>query len=78
MNFNIRSAILHNLKKMTENELTSMIQDSIQQGDEKYLPGLGVLFEVVWNHSEPNQREQIIQLLHDQINQKNENLTPFT
>lgn len=63
---------------MTENELTSMIQDSIQQGDEKYLPGLGVLFEVVWNHSEPNQREQIIQLLHDQINQKNENLTPFT
>jgi len=78
LNFNIRGAILHNLKKMSENELTKMIQDSIQQGDEKFLPGLGVLFELVWNHSEPNQREQIIQLLHDQINRKNADAVPFT
>jgi len=78
LNFNIRGAIFHNLKKMSENELTTMIQDSIQQGDEKFLPGLGVLFEVVWNYSEPNQREQIIQLLHHQINQKREDAMPFT
>lgn len=61
---------------MNENEIMNMIQDSIQQGDEKFLPGLGVLFEVIWNHSEPNQREQMIQILYDQANQSKES-TPF-
>lgn len=76
MNFNIRGAIIHNIKRMNENEIMNMIQDSIQQGDEKFLPGLGVLFEVIWNHSEPNQREQMIQILYDQANQSKES-TPF-
>lgn len=77
MNFNIRGAIVHNIKKMNENELTQMIQDSIQQGDEKFLPGLGVLFEVIWNHSEPNQREEMIHILHENVIQNNAS-TPFT
>ncbi len=77
MHFNIRGAIIHNIKRMNENDLMHMIQDSIQQGDEKFLPGLGVLFEVIWNHSDPDQREHMIQILYDQANQ-NEESTPFT
>lgn len=76
MNFNIRGAIMHNIKKMNENELTKMIQDSIQRGDEKFLPGLGVLFEVIWNHSEPNEREMMVETLHQHVNE-NQSATPF-
>jgi small acid-soluble spore protein I (minor) len=67
MNFNIRGAVMHNIQKMDEKELVALIQDSIQKGDEKYLPGLGVLFEVIWNHSEGTEQEEMIQTLHQQL-----------
>lgn len=76
MDFNIRGAVIHNVKKMNENALTHLVQDSIQQGDEKFLPGLGVLFEVIWNHSEATEKEEMIQTLHQQLAQ-NESKSPF-
>lgn len=76
MNFNIRGAVMHNIRKMDENELTNLVQDSIQQGDEKLLPGLGVLFEVIWNHSEADERNEMIQTLHQQL-QQSEPTSPF-
>lgn len=76
MNLNIRGAVMHNIHKMDESDLTNMIQDSIQKGDEKYLPGLGVLFEVIWNHSQPEEQEQMVQTLHEQLKQ-NKAPSPF-
>ncbi|SFX77341.1 small acid-soluble spore protein I (minor) [Thermoactinomyces sp. DSM 45891] len=67
MNFNIRGAVLHNLSGMAEQELEGMIVDSIKQGDEKLLPGLGVLFEVIWNNSNEQDRDQMIDTLHNKI-----------
>lgn len=75
MNFNIRGAVLHNIKEMEQQEMVSLIQDSIQKGDEKLLPGLGVLFEVIWNNSPQDERTQMIQTLHDQV--ENSNPSPF-
>ncbi|SHE52165.1 small acid-soluble spore protein I (minor) [Seinonella peptonophila] len=71
MNFNIRGAVLHNVKEMEETEIVSMIQESIQNGEEKFLPGLGVLFEVIWNHSDQHARDTMIHTLHDQLEQSN-------
>jgi small acid-soluble spore protein I (minor) len=67
MNLNIRGAVLHNIKEMNQQQMEDLIQDSIQKGDEKYLPGLGVLFEVIWNHSDTNERNQMIETLHQQV-----------
>ena len=75
MNLNIRGAVLHNIKEMNQHEIEELIQDSIQKGDEKYLPGLGVLFEVIWNHSDADARDQMIDTLHQQV--ENSQPQPF-
>lgn len=67
MNFNIRGAVLHNIKDMGEKEIQDMIIDSIKKGDEKLLPGLGVLFEVIWNNSNTSEQNHMIDTLHQQL-----------
>lgn len=67
MNFNIRGAVLHNIKGMNEQELADMVQDSIQQGDEKLLPGLGVLFEAIWKNSEQGEKSNMMETLQQTI-----------
>src|SRR5699024_9947936 len=42
-------------------ELT--IIDAIQNGEEKMLPGLGVLFELIWKQSAEDQRQDMIEAL---------------
>lgn len=41
MNFDIRGAVIHNIHNMNEEELQELVVDSIQQREEKLLPGLG-------------------------------------
>ncbi|WP_028777440.1 small acid-soluble spore protein SspI [Shimazuella kribbensis] len=67
MNFNIRGAVIHNIQQMDNSELTGLIEDSISQGEEKLLPGLGVLFEVIWKNSDPNEQQNMIDILHEKI-----------
>ena len=49
MNLNLRNAVIHNVSGNTQDQLEDTIVDAIQNGEEKMLPGLGVLFEVIWN-----------------------------
>ncbi|MEH7084451.1 small acid-soluble spore protein SspI, partial [Neobacillus drentensis] len=44
MNLNLRNAIVHNVAGNTQDQLEDTIVDAIQNGEEKMLPGLGVLF----------------------------------
>lgn len=67
MNFNIRGAVLHNIKDMNQQELKQMVQDSIQEGDEKLLPGLGVLFEVIWKNSPQEEQAQMMEILQQNL-----------
>ncbi|SFI80806.1 small acid-soluble spore protein SspI [Thermoflavimicrobium dichotomicum] len=67
MNFNVRGAVIHNIRNLSTQELQDLVQDSIQQGEEKLLPGLGVIFEVIWKNSSPTQQQQMIQTLHQQL-----------
>ncbi|MCH5584478.1 small acid-soluble spore protein SspI [Shimazuella sp. AN120528] len=67
MNFNIRGAVIQNIQHMDNSELTGLIEDSITQGEEKLLPGLGVLFEVIWKNSDPSEQQHMIQTLHNKI-----------
>ncbi len=48
MDINIREAILLRLQKKSAPELEEIISDSIN-GEERVLPGLGVILEMVWS-----------------------------
>lgn len=56
MDLNLRKAIMHNVANNSKEQLENTIEDAIQRGEEKYLPGLGVLFEAIWTHANEQQK----------------------
>jgi small acid-soluble spore protein I (minor) len=63
MNLNLRHAILQNVSGNSQDELRDTIVDAIQNGEEKMLPGLGVLFEVIWQNATEQDRSEMLQVL---------------
>lgn len=63
MDLNLRNAIIHNVSGNSQDELKDTIVDAIQTGEEKMLPGLGVLFEIIWNHSSEQDKLEMLQTL---------------
>jgi small acid-soluble spore protein I (minor) len=63
MNLNLRNAILHNVSGNTQDQLQDTIVDAIQSGEEKMLPGLGVLFEVIWQNSSEDEKKEMLDVL---------------
>lgn len=63
MNFNLRNAIIQNVSGNSQDELRDTIVDAIQNGEEKMLPGLGVLFEVIWQNASEQERVEMLQTL---------------
>ncbi|WP_078555437.1 small acid-soluble spore protein SspI [Bacillus alkalicellulosilyticus] len=60
MSFNLRNAILANISGSNESDVEATITDAIQSGEEKMLPGLGVLFEVYWSNATQEQKNEMI------------------
>jgi len=63
MNLDLRQAIIQNIKDKSEAQLQDMVKTAIEDGEEKMLPGLGVLFEVIWQHTDNNTHQQMIDAL---------------
>ncbi|MFJ7744314.1 small acid-soluble spore protein SspI [Peribacillus sp. NPDC097295] len=63
MNLNLRNAIIQNVSGNTQEQLEDTIVDAIQNGEEKMLPGLGVLFEVIWENSTEEEKQEMITAL---------------
>ncbi|MBP3949717.1 small acid-soluble spore protein SspI [Bacillus suaedae] len=59
MGFNLRGAIMANIQGSSEQEVEATISDAVSRGEEKMLPGLGVMFEVYWKHATDQQKEQL-------------------
>lgn len=60
MDVDIRKAIYANCSGNSEEQLKDTITDAIQSGEDKTLPGLGVLFEVMWNEADKNDRQTVL------------------
>lgn len=60
MDLNLRSSIMENLNGNDEDQIRDTIVDAITSGEEKMLPGLGVLFELMWQKCSPDEQEQVI------------------
>ncbi|KQL53340.1 small, acid-soluble spore protein I [Heyndrickxia shackletonii] len=69
MNLNLRNAIIHNVSGNTQDQLKDTIVDAIQRGEEKLLPGLGVLFEVIWNHADQKEQDMMLETLEQGLKQ---------
>jgi small acid-soluble spore protein I (minor) len=65
MNLNLRNAIIHNVAGNSQDELEDTIVDAIQNGEEKMLPGLGVLFEVIWKNSSEDEKKEMLATLEN-------------
>jgi len=63
MDFDLRQAILNNIKGKNEDQLKDMIVSSIEEHEERTLPGLGVLFEIIWTNVDPNTQETLVDTL---------------
>ncbi|RDI44220.1 small acid-soluble spore protein SspI [Falsibacillus pallidus] len=67
MGLNLRNAIIHNVSGNNQDQLKDTIVDAIQSGEEKMLPGLGVLFEVFWQHADENEKAMILETLEESL-----------
>ncbi|MFC4776093.1 small acid-soluble spore protein SspI [Paenibacillus sp. GCM10023252] len=62
----LRDAIIMRVKDNNQAELKDVIQGSIG-GDEKALPGIGVLFELIWPNLTEAERDRLASVLHEQV-----------
>jgi small acid-soluble spore protein I (minor) len=60
MDLNLRKAIMANITGNDKEQLESTIVDAIQNGEEKMLPGLGFLFELIWKNSDEQLKETML------------------
>lgn len=63
MDINIRRAVIHNVSDNNQEQLRDTIVDAMQKGEEKYLPGLGVLFEVIWQNADEQEKSMMLDTL---------------
>lgn len=66
MNLNLRQAIIQRVQNKTNEELTDVIEGSIDS-DERALPGLGVLFEIIWQHSDETTQQKLVATLSEHL-----------
>jgi len=66
MNLNLRQAIIQRVQNKSEQELRDVIDASVG-GDDKALPGLGVLFEIIWQHSGQTEQLQMVSTLKEHL-----------
>lgn len=58
MDISIRGYIKNNFKDSSDSEINESIEDAITSGAEEALPGLGALFELLWNNSSNNEKNE--------------------
>lgn len=66
ISMNLRDAIVQRVQDRSEEELYEIITDSMHS-DERALPGLGVLFEIIWDHLDEKVRGQLVNQLKQHL-----------
>ncbi|SMF71448.1 small acid-soluble spore protein I (minor) [Paenibacillus uliginis N3/975] len=62
----LRQAVIHKVHNQDEEQLRSMIEGSVD-GPEAALPGLGVMFEMMWKDMNPSAQNDLVTSLHDHL-----------
>lgn len=64
---NLRQAIMYKMQGSNSQEVEDTITDAISSGMEKTLPGLGVLFEVLWQNSNDASKQQMVTTIAEHL-----------
>lgn len=64
MNIDIKSYVKDNFKNTSKEDIKQSIEEALKKGDDIALPGLGVLFETLWNASDDECQGKIVDSLH--------------
>lgn len=67
-NISIRKYIIDNFKGDNESELEESINDTIKEGLEEALPGLGVFMEIIWNNASSELKKELLEILKTHLN----------
>ncbi len=67
MDIDVRKAVIANMKNNNTEQMEQTILDAIEKEEEKTLPGLGVLFELIWESSEKQQKEEMVHALEQGV-----------
>lgn len=67
MDINIRHHIINNFRGDDFNTLRNAIEESIKEQDEVTLPGLGVFFELLWENSNQELKNEIIEIIRKRV-----------
>lgn len=62
----LRQAVLNKVHGKNESGLREMIEGSID-AQEAALPGLGVVFEVIWKNIDRAKQDELLSVLHGQL-----------
>lgn len=64
----IRDYIINNFKDDNTSELKQTIEDTINEGLEEALPGLGVFMEIIWKNANDDLKKELLEILKVHLN----------
>lgn len=67
MNISIRESIKNNFSGSNIEDIRNSIEESIKDSDEITLPGMGVFFEILWNNSNDEEKENILNKIKKEL-----------
>lgn len=67
-NISIRQYIIDSFKDDNESEIRESIEDSIKEGLEEALPGLGVFMEIIWKNASEDLKKELLDILKTHLN----------
>jgi small acid-soluble spore protein I (minor) len=68
MDLDIRKAVINNLNNASHDDIETTIKNALELSEEKTLPGLGVLFEILWKNSDDDWKNDCIHKLAKYLN----------
>lgn len=67
MDLDLRQAVIMNIQGKSEEQLKDMVESALKENEEKTLPGLGVIFEVIWENVDSKTKSTMIKALSKQV-----------
>ena len=67
MDINIRQHIINNFQGDDYETLYRAIEESVSTYDENVLPGLGVFFELIWENSNKELKNELIEIIRKRV-----------
>lgn len=67
MDINIREHIINNFKGDDFKTLMNAIDESVKEGDEVTLPGMGVFFELIWENASQELKNDLIEIIRKRV-----------